>query len=258
MGRKRRQLGIDDQSAWIFNRMADVYDARPAYPTALVDAVAALTRGRRVLDLGAGTGHFALRLAERGLQVVCVEPALAMLQVLRARARAGSIELTALQARAEELPFEAGRFDLVLISDALHFLDAELTAREICRVLVPGGALALVICEFGNTPFMKAVRRLMDDAAPRRPRATEPAIRQIATLSRVRLTQSTVFQDEVLVDPTRLEQIARSVSFIGPALNETRFEVFRGRLHALPGPARWARTFTLRAGRRDRRAWCLP
>ena len=43
--------------------MADVYDARPAYPNGLIDALAELARGRRVADLGAGIGHVALPLA---------------------------------------------------------------------------------------------------------------------------------------------------------------------------------------------------
>ena len=66
MGRKRRQVGLDDPTRWVFNRMADVYDARPAYPAALLDALVALAPGSRVLDLGAGTGKLALPLAARG------------------------------------------------------------------------------------------------------------------------------------------------------------------------------------------------
>lgn len=42
MGRKRRQVGLDDPTRWVFNHMADVYDARPAYPAALLEALVAL------------------------------------------------------------------------------------------------------------------------------------------------------------------------------------------------------------------------
>jgi ubiquinone/menaquinone biosynthesis C-methylase UbiE len=46
-------------------------------------AIAAELRARRVLDLGCGTGTLALMLAERGLDVVGVDPAAAMLEVAR-------------------------------------------------------------------------------------------------------------------------------------------------------------------------------
>ena len=52
------------------------------------------------------------------------------------------------------------------------------------------------------------------------------------------------------IDHDTLEQILRSFSFVGPAMNPARFAAFRERLLAIPGPAVWARTFTLRHGRR--------
>ncbi|HVU51011.1 MAG TPA: methyltransferase type 11, partial [Polyangia bacterium] len=70
----RRKVRLEDASRWVFNRMAEVYDARPPYPTALVDALSALApAGAPVADLGAGTGHLALPLAARGLDVTAIE-----------------------------------------------------------------------------------------------------------------------------------------------------------------------------------------
>ncbi len=252
MGRKRRQIGIDDPTAWIFNRMAEVYDARPPYPAALLDAQQALAPGRRILDLGAGTGHFALPLAARGFEVVAVEPARAMLTVLERTARARGVGLGTVHARAEELPFGSASFDLVLIADALHFLDVELTAAQIRRVLAPRGVLSLVTSEFADTPFMRAVRAVMEDCAPRRPRAVAQAVRHVAALAWVELTHEAHFADATPVDAARLEAIVRSVSFIGPAMNPERFEAFLRRLHAIPHPPVWARRFTVVAGRRHR------
>jgi hypothetical protein len=64
----RRKVGLEEQSRWVFNRMAAFYPARPAYPAELVDALAELAgpAGSRIGDLGAGVGHLALPLAGRG------------------------------------------------------------------------------------------------------------------------------------------------------------------------------------------------
>lgn len=246
MGRKRRQVRLEDASAWVFNRMADVYDARPPYPAGLLDALAALAKpiGNRVLDVGAGIGHVALPLAHRGLIVTAVEPARAMLDRLRASASQQGIPLRTLHASAERLPFASPCFDLVLIADALHFIDAELAAGEVRRVLVPGGVLAIVTCEYAQTAFMCSVREIVDGLADRRPRNTEQAIRHLTSLAQTRLGPPMQFVDATPVDFATLELILRSISFVGPAMNSARFRALREQLHALPNPV-WSRTFTL-------------
>jgi ubiquinone/menaquinone biosynthesis C-methylase UbiE len=247
----RRKVDIGDASAWVFNRMADVYDARPAYPGALVDALVRLAGpGGRVLDVGAGIGHLALPLAERGLIVTVVEPAEAMLSRLRERAGQRGLTIAALHAAAEALPLARGAFELAIVADAVHFLDAELTGLELGRVLAPGGALALITCELADTPFMRSVVSLMEASAPRRPRHVQRLIAQLAGCAGVTLQEPQCFRDDAPVDAATLERIVRSISFIGPAMNAERFAAFRARLHALPEPPVWARTFTLLQGKR--------
>ena len=246
----RRKVGLHDPTRWVFNRMADVYDARPAYPSALIDALAGLAPGRgRVGDLGAGIGHVALPLAERGLHVVAVEPAQAMLDRLDSEARRRRLTVRAVHATAESLPLDDASLDLVVVADAVHFLDAELAAREIARVLAPKGALAIVTCELGETPYMKGLVENINASVPRRPRNVEQTLVQIPAMSGIRFASPRRFHDETPVDGHTLERILRSISFIGPAMNPARFAAFRTRVHALPGPPVWARTFTLRAGR---------
>jgi ubiquinone/menaquinone biosynthesis C-methylase UbiE len=253
----RRKVGLHEPSRWVFNRMADVYDARPAYPAALIDALARLVPDKgRVGDLGAGIGHVALPLAERGFDVVAVEPAQAMLERLGSEAVRRRLRIRAVHATAEALPLEDSCLDLVVVADAVHFLDAELAAREIDRVLAPEGALAIVTCELGKTPFMRSLVEVIEASVPRRLRNVEQNLVQIPTMSGIRFASPRVFHDETPVDGQTLERILRSISFIGPAMNSARFEAFRTRVHALPGPPVWARTFTLRAGGRGRRATC--
>jgi SAM-dependent methyltransferase len=160
------------------------------------------------------------------------------------------LPLRAVHATAEALPVPAASLDLVVICEALHFLDAELAAGEIGRVLARGGALAVVTSELSPTPFMDGVWGAIAEAVPRRPRDVAAALDHLSAGARVRLDAERRFQDETPIDHDTLERIVRSFSFVGPAMNPTRFAAFRERLRAVPGPTIWARTFTLRHGRR--------
>jgi ubiquinone/menaquinone biosynthesis C-methylase UbiE len=247
----RRRVRVEDSASWVFNRMAHAYTARPAYPAPLIRALVALAggAGARALDVGAGIGHLALPLAAQGLVVTAVEPAHAMLAELEAQARAQQLSLTALLGTAEELPVADSSMDLVVIADALHFMDAALTGREAGRVLLPQGALAIVQCELADTPFMNELVALMEESAPRRPRAVANATREVAALARVQALDEQRFLDEVPVDHATLERILRSISFIGPAMNAQRFSVFRERVRALSPAPVWTRLITLRSGK---------
>ena len=134
----RRGVGVDDDDRWVFNRLAEDYRARPGYPAALVDRLAALAgEGGSVVDLGAGTGLLALPLAARGIAVHAVEPASAMLDVLREGARA--LPIDPVHATAEETGLPAGGASLVLVSDALHWIEPEAAGHEAARLLTAGG-----------------------------------------------------------------------------------------------------------------------
>ena len=254
MGLGRRKVSIEDASAWVFNRIADVYDARPDYPAPLIDALAELAgpAGSRVADLGAGIGHVALPLCARGLDVVAVEPALAMLDRLRRAAAHRGLALRTVHGAAESLPFEPASIDLVIIADALHFMDAQLIGAEIDRVLAPGGRLALITCRPAPTPFMRDVVRAMEQAVPRRPRALAQNITHVSGMTGVALTDERQFEDQTPVDLVTLDRILRSISFIGPAMTAQRLAAFRQAVYALSEAPVWARTFALRSGRRSR------
>jgi FkbM family methyltransferase len=232
--------------------MADDYDARPPYPPAVLDALATLgaNAGSRVCDLGAGTGHLSIPLAERGFAVTAVEPALAMLDRLRRNTRERSVDVRTVHAAAESVPVEPASFDWALVADALHFIDAEAAARELARILVPRGRLAVITCEFTPTPFMREVMGIMQASAPRRPRNVVARRAQLFGVGKFLNVEAMQFFDETPVDAEGLERILATISFIGPAMNEIRTAAFRERLRAIPHPPIWARTFTLHTARR--------
>jgi SAM-dependent methyltransferase len=136
-----KTLGFDPAS--VFDGVADDYEAtRPGYPDALYDAIARLVGplgGRRILDVGAGTGIASRAMAARGAVVVAVDPSLAMASTLRAR----SGPLPAALGHAERLPVRTGSVDLVTFAQAWHWVRLPEGAAECRRALRADGRLVL-------------------------------------------------------------------------------------------------------------------
>ncbi len=129
-----------------FDTVAADYDAaRPGYPGALYDDLAAmcgLGPGARVLEVGCGTGQATQELAGRGASVTAIElgPALAAL----ARDRmARSPEVEVVTAAFEEWTAPPERFDLAVSATAFHWLDAETALPKVADAVRPGGWIAL-------------------------------------------------------------------------------------------------------------------
>jgi SAM-dependent methyltransferase len=106
-----------------------------------VEAIAAAVGGRRVLDVGAGTGRLSRRLLEAGLDVVAVEPLDGMRAAL---ARAIGPE-RALAGHAEALPLDDASVDGAVCSDAWHWFDGARAADELHRVVRPDGGVVVCI-----------------------------------------------------------------------------------------------------------------
>jgi ubiquinone/menaquinone biosynthesis C-methylase UbiE len=97
--------------------------------------------GRRVLDVGCGTGRAAAALAERGARVWAVEPSAEMLAVARNHLAGKRVELQ--QARAEALPFRTGAFQRALMRLVVHLVERDRALPEVARVLEPNGRLVV-------------------------------------------------------------------------------------------------------------------
>lgn len=143
----------DGRSGW--SEMAGGYDATRAIPgggeAAVPGLLAARLRSlgvRRLLEIGVGTGRFAVPLAAAGIRVAGLDRSAEMLAVLREKP--GGARLPVARGEAMALPFRPA-FDAVLFSHFLHLLeDRAAFAAVLARVLLPG-ALVLVL-DTGFTP----------------------------------------------------------------------------------------------------------
>jgi len=134
-----------DTKRLAFGSVAAQYDrARPSYPAAVIDSfVAALPPAEGfVLEVGAGTGKATVLLAERGLDVVGLEPDPRMARL----ARAACAEYP--RVTIETVDFERwrgpGRARAIVSAQAWHWVDAA-TRYELARDrLVDDGLLAAI------------------------------------------------------------------------------------------------------------------
>jgi SAM-dependent methyltransferase len=112
--------------------------------TRLVDAVG-IERGMDVLDVAAGTGNVAIPAAQLGARVTGLDLTPELFDVARERAASAGVEVEWIEADAEEMPFDDGRFDRVLSALGVMFTPRhEVMAAELARVTRPDGVIGVV------------------------------------------------------------------------------------------------------------------
>ena len=137
-----------DDVRGMFDRIAPVYDVMNRVMTVGLDrrwrrlAVSKVVwPGDQVLDACCGTGDLAVEAERRGGRVTGLDFSERMLE--RARGKSGAIEWV--QGDALALPFRDGEFDAATVGFGVRNLeDLERGLGELCRVLRPGGRLAVL------------------------------------------------------------------------------------------------------------------
>ena len=127
----------------------------------LLDA-AAVDAGMRVIDVGTGAGDAAGRIAGRGAEATGVDAAAAMIAIAAGRHPAA----TFVRASVTQLPFADGSFDAAVGNIVIqHIGEPERAARELARVLVPTGRVALSTWDVPErSPFFAAILGAVADA----------------------------------------------------------------------------------------------
>jgi ubiquinone/menaquinone biosynthesis C-methylase UbiE len=107
-------------------------------------AVADIGPACRVLDIGCGTGNATLLAADRGGDVIAVDPSTRLLDVAHRRTDGAGLSVDFRQGSAAVLPLDDGSIDVALSVFAVIFApDPAAAAAEIARVLTPTGRLVM-------------------------------------------------------------------------------------------------------------------
>ena len=145
--RERERAFYDAEAAARAPGAPDRYDA------ALLDALGPLD-GASVLELGCGAGDLSVELLRCGARLTAIDISPGMVELARSRAGGASFVV----APAEETGLPAASFDLVAGKWVLHHVDVAAAAREVQRLLRPGGR-AVFFENQDRNPLLRLARR---------------------------------------------------------------------------------------------------
>jgi len=145
----------------------DYLEHRP-FPPTIAEHIAARTRlGEQghVLDLAAGPGSLALELARKTPNVTIMELSRGFCAAAKAEAKQRGLELQAINESCNRLPQMDGEFDLITISQALHWLDDVQVCKGVCRNLAAGGSFVVIHCAM-TLPPEHPLSYILGDSTP--------------------------------------------------------------------------------------------
>jgi SAM-dependent methyltransferase len=234
-----------------FGTVAELYDrARPTYPAVLFEDLTTLSEGRRLLEIGCGTGQATRDLVAHGFDVTCVDLSADMVEVARRNVPQATFVV------ADVETWDGRGFDVVASFTAFHWLDARFETAA--RLLRGGGLLAVVETHhvLGADAFFAEAQEDYDAVVPHPDNRPPPPPEEIPDLEvdTERFEPAVTRRYPVEIEYTPDEYIAvlgtYSNNIALPAVQ--RNELFR-RLHAraaAQGTLRKLYLFTLTAARK--------
>lgn len=127
--------------------MAAEYDRyRPRYPEQMIDDVVAMMPGRRLLEIGAGTGIATAGFVARGMDMTCIEPDPQMAAALTAKlagADAVRVEAVTFEEWSAARSATRSRFDGLVSGQAWHWTDPSTRWANAGAALRGGGVIAV-------------------------------------------------------------------------------------------------------------------
>ena len=132
------------KTEWDYTALADAYLERPDYSQRAIDsmlAIAGISVGKSVCDVGAGVAHLTLMLAAKELLVTAVEPNDAMRANGKKRTES-LLNVNWFEGTGENTGQHDKAFDMVTFGSSFNVCDRKLALQETARILKPKGWFA--------------------------------------------------------------------------------------------------------------------
>jgi len=127
-----------------YDTIAEVYDRRyerSDYTPVLRLLLDFVRGGKRLLEIGCGTGYWLSELVKAGYDVFGLDPSRNMLKTATEKSQ----QLQLIQGRAESIPFGTSTIDRLFCINAFqHFSQQEMFIKEARRVLYDGGGVLII------------------------------------------------------------------------------------------------------------------
>lgn len=138
-------MRTEDERQWAFqgfNELAETYDNKPDYPKELIKIIIDkmnLTAGSKLLEIGSGTGRATVQFADFGFEIVCIEPAIALIGKAKTKLKDKNIKFIA--SRFEDYDEPSEYFDAIISAQAFHWVTQPLGYEKCSKALKKGGYL---------------------------------------------------------------------------------------------------------------------
>jgi SAM-dependent methyltransferase len=132
---------------------------RAGFPDAFFERLATMgliRAGMKALDLGTGTGTVARGLAMRGLEATGLDKSTALMEQAKMLDAESGVAVRYVERSAEATGFPDHSFNIVTAGQCWHWFKRDVTAKEVRRILKPGGHLVIAHFDWiplpGNVP----------------------------------------------------------------------------------------------------------
>lgn len=113
---------------------------RPAYPPEMIEYIISFVQNKgAALDVATGNGQVAVALSNYFDKVFATDISEKQLENAQQ-----ADNITYIRSKAEATDFEAHKFDLIIVAQAIHWFDFEAFYREVRRILKPDGVFAVM------------------------------------------------------------------------------------------------------------------
>jgi 2-polyprenyl-3-methyl-5-hydroxy-6-metoxy-1,4-benzoquinol methylase len=161
-------IGVRDDTSRYDAHMAETYRAYRPFPkelTAYIVQAALIDGNSQILDLAGGPGSLALELAKTSDHVSMMELSTGFIAAARKAAKANGVPLTAIHDSCNRLVFHDEDYDVVTVSQALHWLDDVMVCKGVRHILRKNGSFFVIQSGF-SLPDSHPLSYILGDRTP--------------------------------------------------------------------------------------------